>query len=233
MRKGDRGPGVSRLQESLVIRADGVFGSNTYSSVRSFQARNGLTVDGIAGPQTLRALGLPANLGPGGGSDRPISGRAYVTGSVVNVRSSPSGRVVGKAYQGARVSLTGRTATSGGLRWSQLTSGNWMASRYLSSSSSGSDRPISGGAVITGNGVRVRDYPYGPVRYSLNSGARVSLTGRNSFSGGRSWVQITDGNWVAREFVKGASGGWGSTGRISENRRGYKKGAPSGCTPIN
>lgn len=33
--------------------------------------------------------------------------------------------------------------------------------------------------------------------------------------------------------ARGASEGWGSTGRISENRRGYKKGAPRGRTPIN
>jgi hypothetical protein len=34
-------------------------------------------------------------------------------------------------------------------------------------------------------------------------------------------------------IATGASEGWGSTGRISENRRGYKKGAPRGRTPIN
>ena len=56
-------PGVAALQVGL--RAYGVYpgtidgyaGAGTRSAVRSFQARNGLAVDGIAGPQTRRALG--------------------------------------------------------------------------------------------------------------------------------------------------------------------------------
>ena len=38
---------------------DGIYGYETYRAVREFQAKNGLTVDGIAGPETLAALGLP------------------------------------------------------------------------------------------------------------------------------------------------------------------------------
>jgi len=38
---------------------DGIYGYKTYQAVRRFQAKNGLKVDGIAGPQTLAALGLP------------------------------------------------------------------------------------------------------------------------------------------------------------------------------
>ena len=37
---------------------DGVYGSATEAAVKAFQRNNGLTVDGKAGPQTLRALGL-------------------------------------------------------------------------------------------------------------------------------------------------------------------------------
>jgi N-acetylmuramoyl-L-alanine amidase len=40
---------------------DGVYGYNTYKSVRSFQSKNGLRVDGVAGPETLSALGLPTD----------------------------------------------------------------------------------------------------------------------------------------------------------------------------
>lgn len=56
--RGDRGDGVRDLQRALGISVDGVFGPRTDRAVRAFQARNGLTVDGIAGPITLRALGL-------------------------------------------------------------------------------------------------------------------------------------------------------------------------------
>ncbi len=38
---------------------DGIFGYQTYKAVRDFQYKNGLKVDGIVGPETLSALGLP------------------------------------------------------------------------------------------------------------------------------------------------------------------------------
>jgi N-acetylmuramoyl-L-alanine amidase len=38
---------------------DGIYGYNTYKAVTYFQSKNGLSVDGIAGPETLAALGLP------------------------------------------------------------------------------------------------------------------------------------------------------------------------------
>jgi peptidoglycan hydrolase-like protein with peptidoglycan-binding domain len=40
--------------------ADGVYGPKTRAAVRRFQRKNGLAPDGIAGPQTLAALGLTA-----------------------------------------------------------------------------------------------------------------------------------------------------------------------------
>lgn len=56
-------PGVAALQ--VALRAHGLYlgtidghaGAGTRSAVRSFQARNGLAVDGVAGPRTRRALG--------------------------------------------------------------------------------------------------------------------------------------------------------------------------------
>lgn len=38
---------------------DGDYGYKTYQAVRKFQSKNGLKVDGICGPETLAALGLP------------------------------------------------------------------------------------------------------------------------------------------------------------------------------
>ena len=37
---------------------DGIFGSQTLEAVKYFQRKNGLTVDGIAGPATLKAMGI-------------------------------------------------------------------------------------------------------------------------------------------------------------------------------
>jgi Transglycosylase-like domain/Putative peptidoglycan binding domain len=49
---------VKAVQRKLGITADGVAGPQTRRAIRRFQKRNGLTVDGVVGPQTLAALGL-------------------------------------------------------------------------------------------------------------------------------------------------------------------------------
>ena len=62
---GSSGDEVSKIQSRLSSwgyytgDVDGLYGYMTYSAVKSFQIKNGLYVDGIAGPETLAALGLP------------------------------------------------------------------------------------------------------------------------------------------------------------------------------
>jgi peptidoglycan hydrolase-like protein with peptidoglycan-binding domain len=58
LQRGDRGGAVYDLQERLRVPADGVFGAQTEAAVLDFQRSNGLFEDGVAGPQTLEALGL-------------------------------------------------------------------------------------------------------------------------------------------------------------------------------
>lgn len=58
LKKGLTGAPVKRLQERLGIGADGIFGSGTKRAVEAFQKENGLSVDGIAGPDTFTAMGL-------------------------------------------------------------------------------------------------------------------------------------------------------------------------------
>jgi N-acetylmuramidase/Putative peptidoglycan binding domain len=58
-----RGQGVEDVQRALNrfgfnLAVDGVPGSRTEAAIREFQERKGLTVDGIAGPDTRRALAL-------------------------------------------------------------------------------------------------------------------------------------------------------------------------------
>jgi peptidoglycan hydrolase-like protein with peptidoglycan-binding domain len=48
------------VQRALGITADGVAGPQTKRAVKRFQRAHGLVVDGIVGPQTLAALGLSA-----------------------------------------------------------------------------------------------------------------------------------------------------------------------------
>ena len=62
VRQGSRGVYVCILQDGLTTLGyntgglDGVFGNLTNSAVRSFQSRNGLTVDGLVGNQTWNTL---------------------------------------------------------------------------------------------------------------------------------------------------------------------------------
>ena len=62
MKRGDRGWDIAALQFLLKVRGypqgglDGGFGKNTDAAVRAFQEAGGLTVDGVAGSQTLAAL---------------------------------------------------------------------------------------------------------------------------------------------------------------------------------
>ena len=61
---GSVGNEVTAIQNALKKQGyytgavDGIFGSKTLAAVKNFQKAKGLTVDGIAGPQTLKALGV-------------------------------------------------------------------------------------------------------------------------------------------------------------------------------
>lgn len=63
-RYGSSGEEVKRIQKKLKEwgyydgEVDGIYGSKTFSAVKKFQTKNGLTVDGIAGEKTLQALGI-------------------------------------------------------------------------------------------------------------------------------------------------------------------------------
>ena len=61
LQKGAEGAKVRELQQLLNIKGylveiDGVFGKRTLNQLVNFQKQNGLTVDGIAGPATIKKL---------------------------------------------------------------------------------------------------------------------------------------------------------------------------------
>jgi peptidoglycan hydrolase-like protein with peptidoglycan-binding domain len=58
LKRGAHGDTVKRLQEELAIGADGRFGPRTEKAVRDYQKKNGLVVDGRAGPATLAHIKL-------------------------------------------------------------------------------------------------------------------------------------------------------------------------------
>lgn len=52
LKKGSQGKDVEKLQAFLKINADGDFGNGTDAAVKAWQAKNGLTADGIVGDKT-------------------------------------------------------------------------------------------------------------------------------------------------------------------------------------
>lgn len=58
LKKGSQGEHVKKMQEALIIGADGNFGPGTETALKKWQAANGLVDDGIAGPATLAKLGV-------------------------------------------------------------------------------------------------------------------------------------------------------------------------------
>lgn len=64
LREGDRGESVKKVQQKLADYGyysggiDGIFGPKTSAAVKAFQKAKGLSVDGVVGTQTLKALGL-------------------------------------------------------------------------------------------------------------------------------------------------------------------------------
>ncbi len=69
-----RGDEVKQIQTKLKRwgyyygSVDGIYGSQTMSAVKWFQSKNGLTVDGIAGPKTLAAMGITGTSNSTGGT---------------------------------------------------------------------------------------------------------------------------------------------------------------------
>lgn len=71
---GSRGNEVTQIQTKLKRwgyykgSVDGIYGSKTVSAVKSFQRKNGLTADGIAGKNTLAAMGINSSSNSSGSS---------------------------------------------------------------------------------------------------------------------------------------------------------------------
>jgi peptidoglycan hydrolase-like protein with peptidoglycan-binding domain len=83
---GSRGKAVKQLQRVLSVDpVSGYYGSETKRAVKRFQKRRGLTADGIAGPATLRALGIRVTQSSyATGGSAPSSTRSS-SGSSVNL----------------------------------------------------------------------------------------------------------------------------------------------------
>ncbi len=102
-KKGSSGAMVTQIQTKLKSwgyytgTVDGIYGSGTERAVRAFQQKNGLTVDGKAGDQTLAAMGLSA----GSGNSSNSGGSGGASGSQVDLLARLiSAEARGEPYSG-------------------------------------------------------------------------------------------------------------------------------------
>lgn len=112
-KRGSTGSVVSQIQTRLKAwgyyssEVDGVYGSKTEAAVKSFQQKNGLTADGVAGSKTLAAMGINDSNGTAASSNssdvsllarlisaeargEPYAGQVAVGAVVLNRMEHPS-----------------------------------------------------------------------------------------------------------------------------------------------
>lgn len=100
-RQGSTGQTVRTIQDKLKRwgyysgEVDGIFGSGTRKAVVAFQKKNGLAADGIVGPNTLRALGMPVS-----GSGSVSSGTAAQDHDAALLARVISAEARGEPYAG-------------------------------------------------------------------------------------------------------------------------------------
>lgn len=90
---GSQGEEVIQIQTKLKNwgyyngAIDGVYGTGTFNAVKNFQRKNGLTADGVAGSQTLAALGIS-------------SGNTQTNNNLNLLARAISGEARGEPYEG-------------------------------------------------------------------------------------------------------------------------------------
>lgn len=99
-KNGSRGEEVRKIQTKLKNwgyyngSVDGVYGWQTENAVRSFQKKNGLTVDGVAGVKTLNAMGIFTSSSSSNTSSAPTDTNVELLARVIN------GEARGEPYEG-------------------------------------------------------------------------------------------------------------------------------------
>jgi N-acetylmuramoyl-L-alanine amidase len=79
---GVQGQDVRTVQDKLLRwrfydgEVDGIYGARTYRAVRKFQAKHGLNVDGVVGPSTAKALGMPTAVSAAAPSTQGVNRKA-------------------------------------------------------------------------------------------------------------------------------------------------------------
>ena len=113
IRLKDEGARVKTLQSALIRlnylsgKADGKFGSKTLDAVALFQKENGLSVDGLAGKKTLKAIETADKNGTVRGSSNSSSGNTSSTSSSTTATTTQTPVSIQEESKAAVVSTAG------------------------------------------------------------------------------------------------------------------------------
>lgn len=112
LKRGERGPAVQIVQQALIDagfpmaisaagdrKPDGVYGGETYRTVRAFQSRHRLSVDGKVGKDTLAKLEEAVSGKPVAAKPPPQPRHSHMDMLVDGEVSRPEFRLVQAAYQ--------------------------------------------------------------------------------------------------------------------------------------
>ena len=139
-------------------------------------------------------------------------------GSTLIVRRRPSttASVVERLTHGTEVFPTGLTILAGGLDWVELGPNRWVAGEFLRPYRphpvpSPTPEPTMGvdytsgqwRADVPGSFLNIRTRPSltAPIAGRAPHGQVLALSGNQIESGGSLWLELTNGNWIAAEFV--------------------------------
>lgn len=138
---GSRGDEVRKIQQKLKNwgyysgSVDGIYGTQTQNAVKYFQRKNGLTADGIAGKNTLSAMGISSS-GSSSSSGSYSSNDIYLLAKVIGAEArgeSYTGQVAVGAVVLNRVKHSSFPDTISGVvyqsgAFSCVTDSNWSTS---------------------------------------------------------------------------------------------------------
>ncbi len=103
---GSSGSEVKQIQTKLKNwgyfndKIDGIYGPKTQAAVIWFQKKNGLTADGIAGPATLKAMGIYSTSSNSGGSGGSSGSGQYTQSDYALLARLISAEARGEPYSG-------------------------------------------------------------------------------------------------------------------------------------
>ncbi|MBZ8180839.1 peptidoglycan-binding protein [Oscillatoria salina] len=137
LQRGDRGPSVVELQNSLKLQgvfppdleSTGYYGPTTEDAVATYQRLNSIPADGVAGLLTLETLYGYRRPDPIIEPEENYCRRVATKGARLNIRSQPTtnSRIIGKLPQGTQIVIENR----GSYGWVPLSNGGYVSSAYL------------------------------------------------------------------------------------------------------